>query len=109
MSLNHLVPGAVPWMYAYTIDYNSIEVYWDPIPKEDTHGILLDYVVHLKRFNSKENFTTIHVNASTRVTITKLMKATTYEIKVAGRTSVGEGPSYDRTVNTGLYSTLVTI
>ena len=94
-------------MRAYSRDSNSIDVYWDPIPQEDTHGVFLGYVVHFKRFNSSENFTTIYVNGSTQVTISNLTEATTYEIKVAGRTSVGEGPSYHRTGSTGLYSTLV--
>lgn len=83
-------------------DSNSIEVDWDPIPQEDTHGVLLGYVVHFKRFNSSENFTTVYVKGSTRVTITNLTEATSYEIKVAGRTSVGEGPSSHITGSTGL-------
>ena len=84
-------------------DSNSLEIEWSPIPEKDAHGVLLGYIVYFKRLNSSENFTTVHVNASTQVLrITDLKEATTYEIKVAGRTSVGEGPSYSTKVNTGL-------
>ena len=91
--LYRLVPGYVPWVYGYDLGFNSLEVNWSPIPEEDTHGVLLGYVVYYRRYGSYENFTTVKVNASTRVLrITGLSEATTYEIKVAGRTSVGEGP-----------------
>ncbi|KAL9953398.1 hypothetical protein ACROYT_G040810 [Oculina patagonica] len=88
------VPGAVSWVYAYSRDSNSLVIKWSSIPEEDTHGVLLGYVVYFRRYNSNENFTIFHVNASTRVfKITDLMEATTYRIIVAGRTSVGEGGS----------------
>jgi len=79
----------------------SLAINWSPIPEEDTHGVLLAYVVYYRRYGSYENFTTVKVNASTRVLrITGLSEATRYEIKVAGRTSVGEGP-----LRTGYFST----
>ena len=90
---SRLVPGYVPWLIGYSRGLNSLVVYWSPIPKNDTHGVLLGYVVYFRRNGSYENFTTVKVNASTRVLrIRGLLEATTYEIKVAGRTSVGEGP-----------------
>ena len=65
---------------------------WDPISSEDAHGILLGYNVRYRIYNSSNSFTNHSVNASTRVfTITGLKKATTYEVKVTGCTSVGEG------------------
>ena len=80
-------------MNGHNLGSNSLEIYWSPIREEDTHGVLLGYVVYFRRYGSYENFTTVKVNASTRVLrITDLMEVTTYEIKVAGRTSVGEGP-----------------
>jgi len=97
-----LVPGYVPRVYGYNLGPNSLEINWSPIPEEDTHGVLLGYVVYFRRYGSYENFTTVKVNASTRVLrITGLMEATRYEIKVAGRTSVGEGPLRTRYVSTG--------
>jgi len=93
MFLCRLVPGYVPRVYGYDRGSNSLEINWSPIPEEDTHGVLLGYVVYFRRYGSYENFTTVKVNASTRVLrITGLMEATRYEIKVAGRTSAGEGP-----------------
>ncbi|XP_020604184.1 MAM and fibronectin type III domain-containing protein 1-like [Orbicella faveolata] len=95
------VPGYVPRVYGYNLGPNSLEINWSPIPEEDTHGVLLGYVVYFRRYGSYENFTTVKVNASTRVLrITGLMEATRYEIKVAGRTSVGEGPLRTRYVST---------
>ena len=91
--LFRLVPGYVPRVYGYNRGSNSLGIYWSPIPEEDTHGVLLGYVVYFRRDGSYENFTTVKVNSSTLVLrITGLLEATTYEIKVAGRTSVGEGP-----------------
>ena len=110
MCLHHLVPGAVQSVYAYSEDSNSIDVGWSRIPEEDTHGVLLGYVVYYKLFISSENFTTVHVNASTRVLgLTGLTEAATYEIKVAGRTSAGEGPFSTVYENTGLLVAAVLI
>ena len=92
--LCHLVPGYVPSVYVRNRRSNSLEVTWSPIPEEDTHGVLLGYVVYFRRYTYDyyANFTTVKVNASTRVLrIADLLEATTYEIRVAGRTSVGEG------------------
>jgi len=80
-------------VYGYNRGSNSLEIRWSPIPEEDTHGVLLGYVVYYRRYGSYENFTTVKVDASTQILrITGLMEATRYEIKVADRTSVGEGP-----------------
>ena len=50
-----------------------------------------------------ESFTNVSVNASTReLNITGLMEATRYEIKVAGRTSVGEGAERSTYAETGM-------
>jgi len=87
------VPGYVPRVYVRYRGFNSIEIIWAPILEENSHGVLLGYVVYFKRHRSYEIFTTVKVNASTHVLrITGLSEATKYEIKVAGRTSVGEGP-----------------
>ena len=102
--LCRLVPGYVPWVYGNNRGFNSFEINWSPIPEEDTHGVLLGYVVYFKRYLFHENFSSVKVNASTRVLrITGLLEFTTYEIKVAGRTSVGEGPSNSTYVSTGWY------
>ena len=102
--LFRLVPGYVPWVSGYHRGSNSLKIYWSPIPEEDAHGVLLGYVVYFRRYGSSENFTTVKVNASTRVLrIIGLMEATTYEIKVAGRTSVGEGPLSTTYESTGWY------
>ena len=100
--LCRLVPGYVPWVYGYNRGSNFLEITWSPIPEKDTHGVLLGYVVYFRRYGSYENFTSVKVNASTRaLRITGLSEATRYEIKVAGRTSAGEGPLRTKTVNTG--------
>ena len=91
-------------MSGYHHGSNSLEIYWSPISEEDAHGVLLGYVVYFRRYGSSENFTTVKVNASTRVLkMTGLMEATNYEIKVAGRTSVGEGPLRTTYESTGWY------
>ena len=91
--LFHVVPGYVPWVYGRNHGSNSIEIIWSPIPEENSHGVLLGYVVYFKRHRSYEIFTTVKLNASTHVLIiTGLSEGTRYEIKVAGRTSVGKGP-----------------
>ena len=100
--LCRVVPGYVPWVYARNRGSTSIEIKWSPVPEEDTHGVLLGYVVYFRRYGSYENFTAVKVNASTHVLrLTGLSEATTYEIKVAGRTSVGEGPFRTISQSTG--------
>ena len=95
-------------MFGYDRGSRSIQIYWSPIPEENTHGVLLGYVVYFRRYGSYENFTTVKVNASTRTLgITGLFEATTYEIKVAGRTSVGEGPLRTTYESTGWWLTAV--
>ena len=97
-----VVPGYVPWVYGRNRASNSLEIYWSPIPEENSNGVLLGYVVYFRRYRSYENFTTVKVNASTHVLrITGLSEATRYEIKVAGRTSVGEGPFRTISQSTG--------
>ena len=91
--LCRVVPGYVPWVYGRNYGSNFIEIIWSPIPEENSHGVLLGYVVYFKRHRSYENFTTVKVNSSTHVLrLTGLSEATGYVIKVAGRTSGGEGP-----------------
>jgi len=91
--LCRVVPGYVPWVYGGSRGSNSLAIYWSSIPEEDSNGVLLGYVVYFRRNGPHENFSTVKVNASTHVLrITGLSEATTYEIKVAGHTSVGEGP-----------------
>jgi len=100
--LFRVVPGYVPRLYGYNRGSNYLDIYWSPIPEDDTHGVLLGYVVYFRRYGSYENFTTVKVNASAHVLrITGLSQATKYKIKVAGRTSVGEGPYRTRYVSTG--------
>jgi len=97
-----LVPGYVPSVYGHNRVSKLLEINWSPIPEKDTHGVLLGYVVYFRRYGSYENFTTVRVNASTRVLrITGVSEAMRYEIKVAGRTSVGEGPLHTTYVITG--------
>ena len=89
-------------MYGNNRGFNSFEINWSHISEDDTHGVLLGYVVYFRRYLCHGNFTTVKVNASTRVLrITGLLETTTYEIKVAGRTFVGEGPLSTTYVSTG--------
>ena len=82
---------------------DRLEIVWGTISSEDAHGIILGYNVRYRIYNSSNSFTNHSVNASTRVfTMTGLKKATTYEIKVTGRTSVGEGPGRYIHVHTGM-------
>ena len=100
-----LVPGAVRWLYVGNRGVSRLEIVWDPISREDANGILLGYTVYYKSYNSYENFTSVSVNASTqvlRINLTGLEEATRYQIKVAGRTSVGEGSSRYTYADTGL-------
>ncbi|PFX32349.1 Mucin-4 [Stylophora pistillata] len=84
------IPSAVPWLYAWYRTFSSLRIEWGSISSEEANGILLGYTVYYRVYNSNESFTNISVNHR-RVTITGLKMATGYEIKVAGRTSVGEG------------------
>lgn len=80
-----------------------LEIVWGPISSEDAHGLLLGYTVHYRIYNSYQSYTNFSVNASTReLNITGLMEATRYEIKVAGRTSVGEGAERSTNAETGM-------
>ena len=100
-----LVPGAVPWLYVGNRGVSSLEIVWGSISREDANGILVGYTVYYKSYNSYENFTTVTVNASSqvlRITLTGLQEATRYQMKVAGRTSVGEGASRYTYADTGL-------
>ena len=82
---------------------DRLEIVWGTISSEDAHGIILGYNVRYRIYNSSNSFTNHSVNASTRVfTMTGLKKATTYEIKVTGRTSVGEGAGRYIYVHTGM-------
>ena len=82
---------------------DRLEIVWDSISSEDAHGILLGYNVRYRIYNSNKTFAKYCVNASTRVlTLTGLKKATTYEIKVTGRTSVGEGAESYIYTDTGM-------
>ncbi|CAH3044147.1 unnamed protein product, partial [Pocillopora meandrina] len=95
------VPDRVPWLYVSNRGVDRLEIEWYPISSEDAHGILLGYTVHYRKYNSNNSFTH-SVNSSTRVfAITGLKEATTYQIKVTGRTSVGEGAGRYRYAETG--------
>ena len=96
------VPDRVPWLYVSNRGVDRLEIEWYPISSEDAHGILLGYTVHYRKYNSNNSFTH-SVNSSTRVfAITGLKEATTYQIKVTGRTSVGEGAGRYRYAETGM-------
>ena len=72
---------------------NSLEIEWSSLTERDTHGVLIGYIVQLRRYNYYEDVTIVNVDASTHVmNITGLRAATRYVVKVAGRTSVGVGP-----------------
>ena len=97
-----VVPGYVPWVYGRNRGSNSLEIYWSPIPEENSNGVLLGYVVYFRRYRSYENFTTVRVNANIHaLRLTGLSEGTRYQIKVAGRTSVGEGPFHTTSQSTG--------
>ena len=99
----YLVPGAVPWVYLRSRGPNSLEIEWSPIPENNTHGVLLGYIVQFRKYNYYENFTIVNVDASTQgLSIIALREATRYEIKVAGRTSVGVGSFSNMYEYTGL-------
>ena len=84
-------------------DVHRLEIEWSPISSEDAHGILLGYTVHYRIVNSNENFTHVSVKANTRnLYLTGLKEDTRYRIKVAGRTSVGNGVERSTYANTGM-------
>ncbi|PFX11658.1 Phosphatidylinositol phosphatase PTPRQ, partial [Stylophora pistillata] len=86
------VPNAVRWLYARNRGFTSLRIRWGSISNEEANGILLGYTVYYRPYNSNESFTNISVNINVNaITITGLKKAAKYEIRVTGRTSVGEG------------------
>ena len=97
------VPDRVPWFHVDNRGVDRLEIEWGPISSEDAHGILLGYNVRYRIYNSSNSFTNHSVNANTRVfTITGLKKVTIYEVKVTGRTSVGEGAEHYIYPHTGM-------
>lgn len=82
---------------------DRLEIVWGPIFSEEARGVLLGYTVHYRISNSYDSFTRLSMNASTQeLNITGLMEATEYEIKVTGRTSVGEGAERSTYAETGM-------
>ena len=88
------VPSASPpEVLAVNTSSTSLLIEWDPLPKEQTHGVLRGYVVYYKR-RAYQNRPWIEQQASptTRAAeITGLRKFTKYNIQVAAFTSKGIG------------------
>ena len=65
---------------------------WDDIPVEHQNGIILGYKLYLRKASTVEEWL-IHEIDSKSFSKTGLEFWTIYDVKVSGRTSVGEGNS----------------
>ena len=83
-----LVPGAGPANVVTLAQSREVFVQWDPIPREQVHGILLGYTVTYFGYHGySQTITTNH----TQVVIKNLIPAMRYVVIVSGFTARGYG------------------
>ena len=75
------------------MNQTAIYVTWNVIPTLSRNGIIVKYSIAYKQANSSDSWKVMSVDPQTfRAEITQLQYDKTYDIKVAGKTSVGQGP-----------------
>ena len=75
------------------INHTSIYFTWAAIPVQSQNGIIQRYKVAFRQTNSSEVWKTLSVDSkSFRAEMGKLKFNMLYDVKVAGETSVGQGP-----------------
>ena len=83
-------PSAVKGDY---LNQTAIYVTWSIIPIQSRNGIIQSYNIAYRQKNSSGEWTVISVDAKTfRIEIGHLQYNKFYDVKVAGRTSIGQGP-----------------
>ena len=83
-------PTAVKGGY---LNQTAIYVTWSVIPFQSRNGIIQSYNIAYRQKNSSEDWNVSLVDSQTfRMEIGHLNYNTFYDFKVAGRTSIGQGP-----------------
>ena len=83
-------PTAVKGGY---LNQTAIYVTWSVIPVQSRNGIIQSYNIAYKQKNSSEDWKVTLVDSQTfRMEIGHLKYNKFYDVKVAGRTSTGQGP-----------------
>lgn len=71
---------------------SSISVSWGPIPEEGRNGFILGFVVFYRE-KGAVSWSNQDVDLAHSLDLTGLAFGKTYEVKVAGKTKMGRGPS----------------
>ena len=75
------------------VNDTAIYVAWAAIPVLSQNGVIQRYEVAFRKTNSSEAWKTLSVDSKTySVDIVNLKFRTLYDVKVAGKNSVGQGP-----------------
>ena len=73
-----------------SIRSRSAVITWEPPSEEDQNGIITNYTISVAVTGTNETF--LLYSVSTSITIATLKPYTTYFLRVAASTSVGQGP-----------------
>ena len=101
-----LVPNGSPRsVQGGVVNLTAIYVTWNVIPKQSQNGVILNYNVAYKQNDSSQGWKVISTDSKTfRAEIGNLQYNKIYEVKVAGRTSIGRGPySVPISIRTDVY------
>ena len=90
-----------PNLIIRNISYSTATIEWDPIPRSDSHGVLLGYRIlydcyyfYYNDYYSRCYWHTRYLTVnSTKVVLTGLNTPMKYYVSVQGVTSKGSGPS----------------
>ena len=75
------------------LNHTSIYVTWNTVPNLSQNGIIVKYNIAYKQANSSEDWKVISAGPQIfRAEISQLQNNKIYEVKVAARTLVGQGP-----------------
>ena len=90
------VPSKAPQLTAVEVlNSTSIQVKWEPVPKEYRHGIITKYVI-LYTDEKGENKGEMNVSPSSETAVVNgLKQSTTYSFRVLAATVKGNGPESD--------------
>ena len=94
LTLKILAPDGIPTAFkGGYMNQTAIYVTWNVIPILSRNGIIQSYNIAYRKTNSSEDWKVISVDSQTfRVEIGQLQYNTFYNVKVAGRTLIGQGP-----------------
>ena len=87
------------------VNLTAIYITWIAIPKQSQNGVILNYQVAYKQKDASEGWKVISTDSKTfRTEIGHLQYNRVYDVKVAGKTSIGQGPySVPISIRTDVY------